>query len=82
MLFLQIKREIKILQSLYGGPNIIKLVDVVRDAHSKSPSLVFEYINSTDLKLLRPTLNDCDIRFYIFELLKVFFLIYYLIILF
>ena len=27
---LQIKREIKILQNLYGGPNVIKLLDVVR----------------------------------------------------
>lgn len=29
-------REIKILQNLCGGPNIIKLLDVVRDPHSKT----------------------------------------------
>ena len=67
----QIKREIKILQNLCGGPNVIQLLDIVRDAQSKTPSLVFEYVNNTDFKVLYPTLNDYDIRFYIHELLKV-----------
>ncbi|KAM3260469.1 hypothetical protein ACQJBY_051621 [Aegilops geniculata] len=66
----KIKREIKILQNLYGGPNIIKLLDVVRDDDSKTPSLIFEYVNNTDFRVLYPTLSDYDIRYYIFELLK------------
>lgn len=70
--FLQIKREIKILQNLCGGPNIVKLLDIVRDQHSKTPSLIFEFVNSTDFKVLYPTLTDYDIRYYIYELLKVF----------
>ena len=68
---LQIKREIKILQNLCGGPNVIKLLDVVRDPQSKTPSLVFEYVNNTDFKVLYPTLVDYDIRYYMYELLKV-----------
>ena len=68
---LQIKREIKILQNLFGGPNVIQLLDVVRDPQSKTPSLVFEYVNNTDFKTLYPTLVDSDIRYYIHELLKV-----------
>lgn len=71
-MFTQIKREIKILQNLCGGPNIVKLLDIVRDQHSKTPSLIFEYVNSTDFKILYPTLTDYDIRYYIYELLKVF----------
>jgi casein kinase II subunit alpha len=67
---IQIKREIKILQNLYGGPNIVKLLDVVRDDESKTPSLIFEYVNNTDFKVLYPLLSDYDIRYYIFELLK------------
>lgn len=67
----QIKREIKILQNLCGGPNIIKLLDIVRDPQSKTPSLIFEYVNNTDFKVLYPTLTDYDIRYYIYELLKV-----------
>jgi len=66
----KIKREIKILQNLCGGTNIIQLLDVVRDPQSKTPSLVFEHINNTDFKQLYPTLSDYDIRYYILELLK------------
>lgn len=66
----KIKREIKILQNLCGGKNVIQLLDVVRDQQSKTPSLIFEYINNTDFKQLYPTLTDFDIRYYMLELLK------------
>lgn len=59
-----------ILQNLCGGPNIIQLLDVVRDPQLKVPSLVFEYVNNMDFKVLYPTLSDYDIRYYIYELLK------------
>lgn len=114
----KIRREIKILQNLADGPNIIKLLDVVRawrgegrtrrgtapaaqggpcrrgapaiaprprtpgritdtdalhtltprprpqvrDPESKTPSLIFEYVNNQDFKTLYPTLTDYDIR--------------------
>ena len=67
---LQIKREILILQNLAGGPNVIQLLDVVRDPGSKTPSLVFEFVNAADFKVLYPTLSDYDIRYYMLELLK------------
>ena len=90
----KIKREIKILQNLSGGPNIVGLLDVVRDSQvrvnvtslreaakllegltldeqSKTPSLIFEYVNNTDFRSLYPKFVDYDVRFYIFELLKV-----------
>ena len=63
-------REIKILQSLSGGVNVVKLLDVVRDPASNTPSLIFEHINNTEFRTLFPTLTDFDIRFYIFEVLK------------
>ena len=66
----KIKREIKILQNLKDGPNIVKLLDVVRDPSSKTPCLVFEWIDNTDFKILFPKFTDFDIRFYIFEVLK------------
>ena len=66
----KIKREIKILQNLAGGINIISLLDVVREPQSKTPSLVFEYVNNTDFKVLYLNLTDYDIRFYLMELLK------------
>ncbi|KAK3362682.1 casein kinase II [Lasiosphaeria hispida] len=87
----KIKREIKILQNLAGGPNVVALLDVVRDGQvrtlppippvltnhggvslptSKTPSLIFEYVNNTDFRSLYPKFNDIDVRYYIFELLK------------
>lgn len=67
----KIKREIKILQNLAGGPNIVALLDVVRDPASKIPSLVTEYVDNVDFKVLYPRFTDFDVRFYMFELLKV-----------
>merc|ERR1719197_32689 len=66
----KIRREIKILQNLCDGPNIVKLLDVVKDSQSQSPSLIFEYIDNTDFKVLYPTLSDYDIRYYMYQLLK------------
>ena len=36
----KIKRELKILQNLSGGPNVVSLLDVVRDPVTKTTSLV------------------------------------------
>lgn len=66
----KIKREIKILENLRGGTNIITLLAVVKDPVSRTPALIFEHINNTDFKQLYQTLTDYDIRFYMFELLK------------
>jgi hypothetical protein len=49
-------------QNLAGGPNVIHLLDTVRDPDSKTPSLVFEHVNNVDFKVLYPTLSDADIR--------------------
>ena len=66
----KIKREIKILQIVNEGPNIIGLLDVVRDPISKTPSLVFEHVDNLEFRQLYPTLTDFDVRFYMYEILK------------
>lgn len=66
----KIQREILILQNLRGGPNVISLLDTVRDPDSKTPSLIFEHVNNVDFKVLYPTLSDADIRYYLYQLLK------------
>jgi casein kinase II subunit alpha len=66
----KIRREIKILQNLRSGPNIIQLYDVVRDLQTDTPALIQEYVNNQDFKTLYPTLADFDVRFYIFQLLR------------
>ena len=35
------------------------------------PALIFEYVNNTDFKTLYPRLTDYDVRYYMFEILKV-----------
>jgi len=66
----KIKREIKILENLRGGHNVITLLDVVKDPVSRTPALIFEYVNNTDFKQLYQQFTDFDIRFYLYELLK------------
>ncbi|KAG7198774.1 hypothetical protein KM043_001758 [Ampulex compressa] len=66
----KIKREIKILENLKGGTNIITLQAVVKDPVSRTPALIFEHVNNTDFKQLYQTLTDYDIRYYLYELLK------------
>lgn len=66
----KIKREIKILQNLANGPNIVKLLEVVRDPSSKTPSLVFEHIDNQDFKILYNKFSDYDVRYYMYEILR------------
>lgn len=65
----KIHREIKILQTLYGGPNIVKLYDVVRDQVSNTPSLIFEHIPNIETKKLIMMMTDFEIRLYTYKIL-------------
>ncbi len=66
----KIKREVKILQNLAGGPNIVRLLDMVMEPESRTPALVFELVRNTDHRVLYPALGDADVRFYVYELLR------------
>ena len=43
---------------------------MVRDPASKSISLIFDHLDNVDFRSLIPSMNDMEIRFYLFELLK------------
>ena len=64
----KIRREVKILELLQGGPNIVELVDVVRDPMTKTPAIVTEYASGTIASQMLDSLDE--IKFYMFELLK------------
>lgn len=66
----KIKREIKILQNLSGGPHIIQLYNIVREPRSKMSALIFEYVNNLEFRALYPTFTAHDIRFYMFQVLE------------
>uniref|UniRef100_A0AAY4DPY5 non-specific serine/threonine protein kinase n=1 Tax=Denticeps clupeoides TaxID=299321 RepID=A0AAY4DPY5_9TELE len=65
----KIKREIKILENLKGGTNIIRLVDTVKDpvvSAARQEQCLCDRL-TTDLY---QRLTDFDIRYYLYELLK------------
>ena len=66
----KIYRETKILHTLFGGPNIVKLYDVLRDQQTKTPCLVFEYIPNIETKQLNYQFNAMDIRLYTYKILQ------------
>ncbi|KIY67148.1 Pkinase-domain-containing protein [Cylindrobasidium torrendii FP15055 ss-10] len=66
----KVKREIKVLRNLTGGPNIIGLIDVVRDPSHRYASLIFELVDSfTDWKTFSTRMTEADVKFYTFQLL-------------
>jgi casein kinase II subunit alpha len=65
----KIFREIKILQNLTGGPNVVALFDILQDADSHIPALVFERVNNVDFRILYPKFTPADIKFYFTQLL-------------
>lgn len=68
----KIKREVKILQTLKDCPGIVQLLEVVRDPATKTPSLIFEYIDTGDMdfRTLSKKFTPTDVKFYIAEILK------------
>jgi len=66
----KIKREIKVLRNITGGPNVISLLDVVRDPSRQYHSLIMEYVENVEWKQLLPALTELDIKYYMFQLLK------------
>lgn len=67
----KIKREIKILECLKGGTNIVKLVAVVNVIHPDLTALVFEkLVHNEDFKNIYLKLSEYDSRYYLYEVLK------------
>lgn len=66
----KIRREVKILKNLQGGPNIVKFFEPVRKDTNSTKSFIFEYVSNVSFKDLYPTFSDEDVRYYIYELLK------------
>lgn len=65
----KIRREIKILQELKDGPNIIRILDVVKDPASKMPCIVTEWIDNDDFNEAMKNFTEYDIKFYLYQIL-------------
>lgn len=63
----RLRREIKILQHVKGGPNIVGLIEVVRDPDTKTPCFVFEFVDAIGFRELQASVTDLDVRHYLFQ---------------
>jgi casein kinase II subunit alpha len=63
-------REIKILQNLEDGRNIVRLWDLVRDPATLICSFVFEWVEFSDWRALYNSFDLQDIRLYLYKLLE------------
>jgi len=63
------RREIFVLKVLKGGPNIVNVIDVVRDPISRTSSLIYESIGSLNFHEVSDRFSDFDRRFYFFQML-------------
>eukprot|EP00798_Chlamydomonas_sp_ICE-L_P025597 gene25597-11249_t len=66
----RLRREIKILRHVSGGPNIIELLEVLRDQDTKTPSFVFEPVDAAAFRELQSKVSDLDVRNYLYQLFK------------
>jgi len=68
----KIKREIKILSNLKGGPNIVKLLETCRAGKEDSSfmALIFEHIEFENVKKLMLSFDPGDAKYYMYQLLR------------
>lgn len=68
----KIRREVKIMNQLSDHTNIVKILDVVRDAATKTPSMVTEYVNQGDhsIKKIFSSFTTDDVKLYLYNALK------------
>jgi casein kinase II subunit alpha len=66
----RVYREIIILQGLCGGPNIMKLYDIIVEKTENKPALVFEDASGTEFETFSGQVKDSELRFYMKELLR------------
>ncbi|KAJ8924982.1 hypothetical protein NQ315_001147 [Exocentrus adspersus] len=67
----KVKREIKILECLKGGPNIVRLLSVVGIPNTDLHALIFEQmVHHEDFKNIYLKLSESDTKFYLYEVLR------------
>jgi len=67
----KIRREIKILDTLRGGPNIVRLTGVCKSVPPAFGALIFEHIDHVDnVKKAMLYFTDYEIRFFMYQLVK------------
>lgn len=66
----KLQKEIKMLMHIRGGPNVVRLIECVKEPSSGRKLLVFERVNYVKANDLYPTLSPYDVCFYAFQVLR------------
>jgi len=66
----RLRREMKILRHVAGGPRIIRLLEVLRDPDTRTPCFVFDLVNAMNFRELQQAVSDYDVRHYMYQLLQ------------
>ncbi|KAK8884979.1 hypothetical protein M9Y10_044106 [Tritrichomonas musculus] len=66
----RVRRELKVLTILRNGPNVLDLWDIVIDSKYGIPTMITEYVDNIDWRVLFSRLDLDGIRFYIYRLLQ------------
>eukprot|EP00981_Chlorochromonas_danica_P008568 scaffold2224_cov175-Ochromonas_danica.AAC.10 len=65
MAYMKMLREILLLQTVCGGPNIMKLYDVIKESQEGHPALIVEYVDggSQDVDHIYQTLTPSQVQY-------------------
>ena len=66
----KILRFIKVSEALKGGPNILELIDVVKDPETNDPVLIIELLEHDEIQKIKKSFNYKDIRHYMYQILQ------------
>ncbi len=67
----KVLREVKMLRVLEDCPGVPKLLDIVKDNSTKTPAFILEHCESQEFLSLMIKLEEADVKFYLYEILKV-----------
>ena len=68
---IKILREIKILRALEGCNGVPRILDIVKEDNTKTSALIMDHCETQDIIALFSKLDDLDIRYYFYEMLRI-----------
>lgn len=67
----KVLREVKVLRVLEGCRGVPKVLDIVKDGSTKTPSLILDYSNTQDIIALFGKIEEIEAKFYLYEMLRI-----------
>ena len=67
----KVLREVKILKVLEHVAGVPRLLDIVKDNSTKTPSLILQHVECQDFFKLAGKVDELDVKFYLWEVLRI-----------